>query len=140
MFALAAVILIMLSFVPFKHSMDLQITGGAYVFSYKFTVQGLGMLLLLLWVLHLFTIKILYSGILVWIHITGTIVVASLITYLFFYFSKIKLPEQEELVSIQGRVSPRMVVPGLIMLLFLIQTMYILNLLLGVIRRINRSA
>lgn len=139
LFALSAVILIMLSLIPFNHSMDLQVTGASYTLSYKYTLQGLGMLLLLLWVLHLFTMKILFSEILAWIHIVCTILVISLITYLFFRFAEEKPPEHQEMISIQGRVSARMLAPGLIMLLFLIQAMYLLNLLLGVIRRINRT-
>ncbi|MCO5237037.1 MAG: hypothetical protein M9933_12280 [Chitinophagaceae bacterium] len=140
LYALAAVLLIMLSLVPFERSMDLPVTGSSYILSYKFTLRGLGMLLFLLWLLYLFTQKILYSAVLARIHVVSTIVVVGTIVFLFFHFAGTPVPKQSEPVSIQGRVSAQMIAPALIMLLFLIQAMYILNLLLGVIRRINRSA
>lgn len=140
MLALAAVLLVMLSFIPSGNAMDMPVKGASYVLSYTYTLRAMAMLVLLLWILYMVTVQILFSTILTWLHIIMTIVLAALIVFLFFFFhlSAGYAPEKEaEIFSFQAGVSLQMAVPLLIMLLLVMQLLYIINLFAGVIRRIS---
>lgn len=140
MLALAAVLLVMLSFIPSGNAMDMPVKGASYVLSYAYTLRAMAMLVLLLWILYMVTVQILFSTILTWLHIIMTIVLAALIVFLFFFFhlSAGHAPEKEaEIFSFQAGVSLQMAVPLLIMLLLVMQLLYVINLFAGVIRRIS---
>lgn len=133
----AAVLLIMLSVVPFRHSMNVGVQGASYVLNYVDTLRSFAMLLLLLWILYMFTIRILFSTALIWIHIVLTLLLLLSIVLLFFYFSGQHHPASVGEVSFQSGFSPQMIIPVLIWILLIVQLSYILNLLMGVVRRLN---
>ncbi len=137
LFALAAVLLIMLSFIPANHPMDLPVQGASYVLSYTDTLRAIAMLLLLFWILYMITFRFLFSTVLIWLHIVITLLLLTLIVFLFFRFSVENIPDEIKDLSFQAGLNPRMVVPVLIMLLLITQLTYIINLFLGVVRRMN---
>ena len=137
LFALAAVLLIMLSFVPANHPIDLPIQGASYMLSYADTLRAIAMLLLLFWILYMITVRFLFSVFLIWVHIVITLLLLVLIVFLFFHYSGQNASNGLMELSFQTGLSPQMIVPVLIMLLLITQLSYIINLFLGVVRRMN---
>ena len=137
LFALAAVLLIMLSFIPANYPMDLPVQGASYILSYADTLRAIAMLLLLFWILYMITFRFLFSTVLIWLHIVITLLLLTLIVFLFFRFSVENIPDEIKDLSFQAGLNPRMVVAVLIMLLLITQLTYIINLFLGVVRRMN---
>mgnify|MGYP003513198023 CR=1 FL=1 len=135
--AVAAVLLIMLSVVPVNHAMDMPVKGAFYVLNYVDTLRAIAMLLLLLWILYMTTIRVLFSTILTWLHIVFTLLLITLIIFFFFRFSGQYTLVRTKDLSFQSGVNPPMMMPVLIMFLLLTQLIYIINLLLGVVRRVN---
>ncbi|HRQ52122.1 MAG TPA: hypothetical protein PLR74_16350, partial [Agriterribacter sp.] len=95
------------------------------------------MLLLLLWILYMITIRVLFSAVLIWIHIVITLLLLTLIVFLFFRYAGTAAPGHPRGFSFQSGLNVQMLVPVLIMFLLLTQLCYIINLLLGVVRRVN---
>lgn len=137
LFALAAVLLIMLSFIPADPPMDLPVQGASYILSYADTLRAIAMLLLLFWILYMITFRFLFSTVLIWLHIVITLLLLVLIVFLFFHFSEQNIPDEIKDLSFQAGLNPPMIVPVLIMLLLITQLSYIINLFLGVVRRMN---
>lgn len=137
MLALAAVLLIMLSFIPANRPMDLPVQGASYVLSYSDTLRAIAMLLLLFWILYMITVRFLFSVILIWVHIVITLLLLVLIVFLFFRYAGQNASNEIMELSFQTGLNPQMIVPVLIMLLLLTQLSYIINLILGVVRRMN---
>lgn len=137
LFALAAVLLIMLSLVPANHPMDLPIQGASYVLSYADTLRAIAMLLLLFWILYMITVRFLFSIVLIWVHIIVTLLLLVLIVFLFFRYSGQNASNGLLELSFQAGLNPQMIVPVLIMLLLITQLSYIINLFLGVVRRMD---
>ena len=137
MLALAAVLLIMLSFIPANHPMDLPVQGASYVLSFGDTLRAMAMLLLLFWILYMTTVRILFSVVLIWVHTVITLLLTVFIVLLFFRYSGQNAANEAMELSFQTGLNPRMLVPVLIMLLLIMQLSYIINLFLGVVRRMN---
>jgi len=137
LFVPLALLLILMSFIPYKHSMNLAIKGAAYSLNFADSLKSFAMLFLLLWILYLFTTRILFSKILTWIHTLTTIGVVFIIIVLFYYFSGSQNPASAGELSFQTGPNLPMLVPFLIWFLLIMQLSYVLNLLLGVIRRLN---
>jgi hypothetical protein len=136
-FALAAVLLIMLSFIPANHPMDLPIQGASYMLSYADTLRAIAMLLLLLWILYMITVRFLFSVVLIWAHILITLLLLVLIVFFFFRYSGQNASNEIIELSFQTGHNTQMLVPVLIMLLLVTQLRYIINLFLGVVKRMN---
>ena len=137
MLALTAVLLIMLSFIPANRPMDLPVQGASYKLIYADTLRTIAMLLLLFWILYMITVRFLFSTILIWLHIVITLLLTVLIVFLFFRYSGQSASGEVMNLSFQTGFSSPMVVPVLIMLLLLTQLSYIINLFVGVVRRMN---
>ena len=127
----------MLSVVPFHESMNVAIRGASYVLNYVDAMRSFAMLLFLLWILYMFTNRILFSAVLIWVHVLLTLLLLLSIVFLFFYFSRQNTLVATSEISFQTGFNPQMIVPVLIWILLIIQLSYILNLLLGVVRRLN---
>ena len=137
MLALAAVLLIMLSFIPANHPMDLPVQGASYVLSFGDTLRAMAMLLLLFWILYMTTVRFLFSVVLIWVHTVITLLLTVFIVLLFFRYSGQNAANEAMELSFQTGLNPQMIVPVLIMLLLIMQLSYIINLFLGVVRRMN---
>ena len=137
MLALAAVLLIMLSFIPANHPMDLPVQGASYVLSFGDTLRAMAMLLLLFWILYMTTVRFLFSVVLIWVHTVITLLLTVFIVLLFFRYSGQNAANEAMELSFQTGLNPQMIVPLLIMLLLIMQLSYIINLFLGVVRRMN---
>ena len=137
MLAPAAVLLIMLSFIPANHPMDLPVQGASYVLSFGDTLRAMAMLLLLFWILYMTTVRFLFSVVLIWVHTVITLLLTVFIVLLFFRYSGQNAANEAMELSFQTGLNPRMLVPVLIMLLLIMQLSYIINLFLGVVRRMN---
>ena len=137
MLALAAFLLIMLSFIPANHPMDLPVQGASYVLSFGDTLRAMAMLLLLFWILYMTTVRFLFSVVLIWVHTVITLLLTVFIVLLFFRYSGQNAANEAMELSFQTGLNPQMIVPVLIMLLLIMQLSYIINLFLGVVRRMN---
>ena len=137
MLALAAVLLIMLSFIPANHPMDLPVQGASYVLSFGDTLRAMAMLLLLFWILYMTTVRFLFSVVLIWVHTVITLLLTVFIVLLFFRYSGQNAANEAMELSFQRGLNPQMIVPVIIMLLLIMQLSYIINLFLGVVRRMN---
>ena len=137
MLAPAAVLLIMLSFIPANHPMDMPVQGASYVLSFGDTLRAMAMLLLLFWILYMTTVRFLFSVVLIWVHTVITLLLTVFIVLLFFRYSGQNAANEAMELSFQTGLNPQMIVPVLIMLLLIMQLSYIINLFLGVVRRMN---
>lgn len=134
----AAIILAMLSVVPVGDTLNLPLQGASYQLNYSGTLRALAMLLVLLWVLYLFTARVLFSRILVWIHIVVSLLLLACIIYFFYRFSGTKDNLQPvDALSFQSRLTPQMSVPLLILFFLFFQLIYVINLILGIVRRVS---
>jgi len=104
-----------------------------------FMLRAMAMLLLLSWLLYLFTFRFLFSNILVWIHVISTIAIAVVMAVLL--FKKIMNGHPQAVQQLTETVLPPgnvwTLLPVLGALIFLTQIIYIVNLMLGMIRRMN---
>lgn len=135
---ITAIVLILLSVVPVGHALDMQVPGASYSLNFTDTLRAFAMLLLLLWVLYIFTFRIMYSVALVWIHIVTTLLLVALIIFFFFRYSgpgENVHPMNE--LSFQSRLTPQMGVPLLIMFFLFFQLSFVMNLIMGVVRRMG---
>jgi F0F1-type ATP synthase assembly protein I len=71
------------------------------------------------------------------VHIVITLLLLVLIVFLFFRYAGQNASNEIMELSFQTGLNPQMIVPVLIMLLLLTQLSYIINLILGVVRRMN---
>ena len=103
-----------------------------------FMLRAVAMLLLLAWLLYVFTFRFLFSNILVWIHVLSTIVITIAMAVLL--FKKIMNSDVQPLQQLTETAPPGNVwalLPSLGALVFLTQIIYIVNLMLGMIKRMN---
>lgn len=104
-----------------------------------FILRAVAMLLLLSWLLYLFTYRFLLSYTLVWIHVISTIAVAIAMAVLL--FKKIMNSDAQPLQQLTETTAPLgnvwALLPALGALIFLTQIIYIVNLMLGMIKRMN---
>lgn len=104
-----------------------------------FMLRAIAMLLLLTWLLYLVTFRFLFSIILVWLHVLSTITITISIAVLL--FKKIINHEAPVLQRLSETVVSAGNVWGLLpmlgVLIFFAQMIYIVNLMLGIIKRMN---
>ena len=104
-----------------------------------FILRAVAMLLLLSWLLYLFTYRFLFSNTLVWIHVISTIAVAIAMAVLL--FKKIINSDTQPLQQLTETAVPPgnvwALLPALGALIFVTQIIYIVNLMLGIIKRMN---
>ena len=104
-----------------------------------FILRAVAMLLLLSWLLYLFTYRFLFSNTLVWIHVISTIAVTIAMAVLL--FKKIMNSDAQPLQQLTETAAPPgnvwALLPALGALIFLTQIIYIVNLMLGMIKRMN---
>ncbi len=135
--ALAALLLILLSLVQDGHRLDMPLPDAAYMLSYTDTLRAMALLLLLFWILYMVTIRILFSSLLVWIHIAITLILPAIIVFLFFRFAAEPASATELEMQLKRNNPVQILVPALILALLLTQLSYIVNLILGLMRRMN---
>ncbi len=130
---IVAILLILLSlFVAHTDTLDLHLSDIYLVLSGVQTLRTVALFLLLLWLLYLFTHRFLYSKALTSLHIFITLSATLLITACLFYYAAYA----KTYITIYN--SPlRLLLPLLIIATLLSQLLYIINLLLGVLRRVN---
>ena len=87
--------------------------------------------------LDMTTVRFLFSVVLIWVHTVITLLLTVFIVLLFFRYSGQNAANEAMELSFQTGLNPRMLVPVLIMLLLIMQLSYIINLFLGVVRRMN---
>jgi len=135
--ALAALLLILLSLVQGVQRLDIPLPDAAYILSYADTLRAMALLLLLFWILYMVTISILFSSTLVWIHISITLVLPVIIVFLFFRFAEQPVPAAAVEMPLKGNDPGYIIIPALILALLLAQLSYIVNLILGLMRRMS---
>ncbi|HEX5024039.1 MAG TPA: hypothetical protein VFV68_02155 [Agriterribacter sp.] len=135
--ALAALLLILLSLVQGVQRLDMPLPDAAYVLSYADTLRAMALLLLLFWILYMVTIRILFSSMLVWIHISITLILPAIIVFLFFRFAAQPVPEAAVEMQLKRNNPVQIIIPALILALLLTQLSYIVNLILGLMRRMS---
>ncbi len=128
-----AILLILLSlFIAETNTLDLHLTDTYLVLSGVLILRALALFLILLWLLYRFTQNILFSRILTGLHIVVTLVTTVCVTFFLFYYGAYARGH------IETRGTPlRLTLPLFIISALLSQLLYIINLLLGVIRRFN---
>ena len=132
LFSFTAVLLILLSmFVPEKSMLDLHLRDSYVVISGILILRALALFLILMWLLYHFTKNVLFSGILARLHIIATQLTICCVIITVFDYTKYNLPL--ELHS--GKL--RLALPLFIMFSLLLQLLYIINLVLGIIRKTN---
>jgi heme/copper-type cytochrome/quinol oxidase subunit 1 len=70
---ITGVLLILLSFFPNDRTIDIHVHDTVFIIAAPHIYGGLGILLLFFWFIYQIVYKILFSKILVWIHIISTI-------------------------------------------------------------------
>lgn len=136
-----AILLILSSFLAGRGTLDIHLSDTYYVLDGVFIIRAMAMLLLLDWLLYRVTYKFLFSRALTWFHVLITI--ALVVIVVVFLFSEGRPHPRRyfdynytDISDVSGKNVINFI-PGFIILLLLAQLLYIINLLLGVLRRLN---
>jgi heme/copper-type cytochrome/quinol oxidase subunit 1 len=81
---IAAILVLIASFFTMNETMDIHLHDTYYVISAAWTYWAIVVLLLVLWLIYVFTNRFLLSKPLTWIHVVLTIVLALLLTVFVF--------------------------------------------------------
>lgn len=132
---LTALLMILLSVFTSSGTLQLQRAQGQYIDGI-FVLRAVGMFLLLSWLMYCFTRKLLYSRTLIWLHVVISMLLVTVITSVIFKYGSVY-----NMVHLQqGNTEAGYVVsgiPALWGLLFAAKLLYMINLLLGLLRRVN---
>ncbi|MBX3241915.1 MAG: hypothetical protein KIT80_13080 [Chitinophagaceae bacterium] len=134
---ITAVLLILLSLFITEDGLNLRLNDTLYVINGVLVLRVIALILLLLWLLYRFTDKFLFSSILSGLHIVLTLAVAATITVFLFYYTGRQSPLPYPNLPAETVIRLQLVFPLFIIFTFLFQVVYIINLILGIIRRFN---
>lgn len=130
---ICAILLILLSlFIAENKTLDLHLTDTYLVLSGVHILRTLALFLILVWLLYRFTQSFLFSAILARLHIFITLMATVCITFFLFYHAA----QLKGAIDITG-TGFRLIIPVFIVSTILSQLLYIINLLLGVLRKVN---
>lgn len=132
---LSALLMILLSVFTHSGALQLQRGAGQYIDGI-FVLRAVGMFLLLSWLMYCFTRKLLYSRTLIWLHVLFSMLLVTIMTAVVFRYGtgNTLVHMQKENTEAAYIVS---IIPALWVLLFAGKLFYIINLLLGLLRRVN---
>lgn len=114
------------------------------VLDIAFIFRALAMFLILEWMLYFFTVRILFSNVLIWLHVLITL---GMLTIIFIASSFIELPPLSDPARVDEvkkwesfKYSKQVyIVDASIVLLLLAQPIFVINLLLGILKRANST-
>ncbi len=128
---IAAILLILLSvFIAENKTLDLHLSDTYLVLAGVHILRTLALFLILVWLLYRFTTNMLFSAILARLHIAITLIATTCITFALFYHA----------AQTKGAIEItrfRLVFPVFIVGVLLSQLLYVINLMLGVLKRVN---
>jgi cytochrome c oxidase subunit 1 len=82
---LTALIILMASFFASNETLDIHLHDTYFIIALTNLFAGISVLLLILWLLYLFTSRLLFSNMLTWIHILSTTIAFLLLVVFSFY-------------------------------------------------------
>ncbi|MBX3257961.1 MAG: hypothetical protein KF862_27770 [Chitinophagaceae bacterium] len=138
---ITSVVLVLISLLSGGGSLDIHLTGSRHVLDGIFILRSLAMLLLLNWILYRVTQQFLLTGALTWMHIIVTLIlVTGIVVFIFMkgtvhpkrYFDYSYTPVHA--ISWRSIVD---FIPAFIILVLLTQLLFIINLFLGLLKRVN---
>ena len=137
LFLLFAVLLAIISLAGANNSTttDVHLRDTYYVLDIVFIMRAITMLLLLLWMLYVFTFKSLFSVGLAWVHISLTLVISLIITGLLLWKAN-NFVVNVDMMQVNIRRTA-FVVQIFIALILLTQLIYFINLLAGILKQVN---
>lgn len=137
--AFAAIILILLSWVPFEKTTDLHLHDSYLVFDYAFMLRAIAMLMLLFWLLYNYTRYFLFSKQLIWVHIILSMTILICVIFCIIRINHVHRPDinTDNGWALKVHSKTRLLIPVLIVFFLLAQLVYIINLLLGLIKKMN---
>ncbi|MGN6437075.1 MAG: hypothetical protein ACTHMM_11105 [Agriterribacter sp.] len=144
LFGISAFVLVLLSFIPFKSTVDMHVHDTYMVLDIAFVFRALAMFLMLEWMLYFFTIRILFSSVLIWLHVLITLGMLAVIFIAssFIEFQPVSDPVKfDEIDKWEAFKYSRQVyiVGASVVLLLLAQPIFVINLFLGVLKRTNTT-
>ncbi|MFT4016544.1 MAG: hypothetical protein QM668_06250 [Agriterribacter sp.] len=116
-------------------TVDVHLRDTYYVLDIVFIMRAITMLLLLLWLLYIFTFESLFSVGLAWMHICLTITLSLTISGLLLWKAN-NYVVSVDMMHINIRRTT-LVVQIFIALMLLTQLIYFINLLAGILKRVN---
>lgn len=137
-----ALLLILLSAFVGKGSLDVKLGEGMYYIDGVFVLRAVGMFLLLNWLLYRFTQRLMFSKVLIWLHVIISIAVVAFLTIVLFK-SGVQHPQRyfdytyTTVTDMNLLRRIRFIVPLCVILIIIAQALFFINLLLGILRRVN---
>ncbi|MBN8788357.1 MAG: hypothetical protein J0I84_14800 [Terrimonas sp.] len=116
-------------------TVDVHLRDTYYVLDIVFIMRAITMLLLLLWLLYIFTFESLFSVGLAWMHICLTLTLSLTISGLLLWKAN-NYVVSVDIMHINVRRTT-LVVQIFIALMLLTQLIYFINLLAGILKRVN---
>lgn len=116
-------------------TVDVHLRDTYYVLDIVFIMRAITMLLLLLWLLYIFTFESLFSVGLAWMHICLTLTLSFTISGLLLWKAN-NYVVSVDIMHINIRRTT-LVVQIFIALMLLTQLIYFINLLAGILKRVN---
>ncbi|MFT3947326.1 MAG: hypothetical protein QM763_10165 [Agriterribacter sp.] len=132
-----AVLLAVISLAGANNSktVDVHLRDTYYVLDIVFIMRAITMLLLLLWLLYIFTFRSLFSIGLAWVHISLTLILSLIISGVLLWKASNYIVNIDMMhVNIRRTT---FLVQIFIALMLLTQLIYFINLLAGVLKRVN---
>ena len=134
-----AVLCILFSLVSHTHSGDDRKYNDFVLRNAIFMLRAIAMLLLLTWLLYLLTSRFLFSTLFTWLHVLSTTAITIGMAVLLFRKIMNNAANHLQQISEKGVDSgnPSTFLPTLGILIFFAQMIFIINLMIGIIKRLN---
>lgn len=140
LFFITALLLILLSLFTNSGSLNISPGSASSIIDGIFVLRAVAMFMLLSWLLYWITSKLLFSKVLIWLHVIATLIIVVFLSILIFKNgSSQRYLQNQYLKSESVSITEWMhfIIPLCIILLFAAQLLFFINLLLGVLRRVN---
>ena len=141
LFALMAVLLFIASLAPSAKSIDVNLLDTYYVVSINWLFKPLAMVLCVIWLIYIFTNSMLLSLKLTWVHtIMSVIAIVVLVSALTFNIPYSTAPARYyAFAEPESIINWKTMYAGVVIMLFIAQLIFIVNVLGGLLKQIKLS-
>jgi heme/copper-type cytochrome/quinol oxidase subunit 1 len=115
-------------------TVDLHIHDTVFIISIPHILKALAMVLLFFWLIYNFTIKILFSKAITWIHIIGTLLFTFYIAALNYNIQNTNVTDRSGWTTFEQISDVNFIVSILILIFLICQLLFIFNIIAGLIK------
>ena len=136
MLLLTAIIMLIASAFSLNETMDIHLYDTYYVVSAAYAFWSIAVLLMILWLVYLFTNRFLFSRMLMWLHVVLTVVISVFLAIFIANFGKLAgMPRRYIDDGFNAFAQFQQSILVSVFLLVLGMALYVINLLIGLVRR-----